>query len=340
MGIMEKIIERAKSDRQKIVLPEAIYEARTIKAGIILNKDNIADVVFLGDKSKLQELIKDTDLSLEGIEIIDHEKSDLLGEFADTYNEIRAKEKLTRDQAISVMKDPLYFGAMMVRKGLANGMTCGAYNTTANVMRASIKVIGPQKGLRTVSSCFLMIVPDCPYGVDGGLIYADCGTVIEPTVEQLSDIAIAAAGMCRMLIGVEPYVAMLSFSTKGSASHPMIDKVVKATELVREKAPDLKVDGELQGDSALIASIGAKKCPGSPVAGKANVLIFPDLDAGNIAYKLTQRLAKAEAYGPLIQGLALAVNDLSRGCSTEDIVQVSAVSAIEAQEFKKEKENE
>ena len=334
MGIMDKIIQRAKEDKQKIVLPEAIYEARTIKAGLILKSDGIADVVFLGDKAKLEEQIKGEDLSLEGIEIINHETSEQLGDFADTYNQIRAKEKLTKDQAIEVMKDPLYFGAMMVKKGLADGMTCGAYNTTSNVMRASIKIIGPKKGIKTVSSCFLMIVPDCPYGADGAFVYSDCGTVIAPTEEQLADIALAASGMCRTLIGVEPIVAMLSFSTYGSAKHTYIDKVVKATEIVREKAPELKVDGELQADAALIKAIGERKCPGSPVAGKANVLIFPDLNAGNIAYKLTQRLAKAEAYGPLIQGLALPVNDLSRGCSTDDIVQVSAISAIEARELK------
>ncbi|HRS00101.1 MAG TPA: phosphate acetyltransferase, partial [Candidatus Sumerlaeia bacterium] len=254
---------------------------------------------------------------------------------AETYREIRVKENLTKDQAIAQMKDPLYFGTMMVKKGIMGGMTCGAYNTTANVMRAAIKIIGSQKGIKTVSSCFLMIVPDCPYGADGAMIYADCGTVPNPNEEQLADIAIAAAGMCKMLLGVEPYVAMLSFSTYGSAKDPLVDKVINATKIAKAKAPELNIDGELQGDSALIASIGQKKCPGSPVAGKANTLIFPDLNAGNIAYKLTQRLAKAEAYGPLVQGLALPVNDLSRGCSTEDIVQVSAVTAIEAQAMKK-----
>lgn len=335
MGIMERIIEQARADRQKIVLPEAIYEARTIKAGAIIQKEGIADVVFLGKRAKIEEQIQGMDFSLDGIEFIDHEESDMLGDFADTYNEIRAKEGLTKDQAIEQMKDPLYFGAMMVKKGKAGGMTCGAYNSTANVLRAAIKIIGPKKGIKTVSSCFLMIVPDCQYGADGAFIYADCGTVIAPTTQQLADIAVAAADMCKMLIHTEPYVAMLSFSTKGSASHPYVDKVVEATKIAKEMAPEVKIDGELQGDSALIASIASRKCPDSPVAGKANVLIFPDLNAGNIAYKLTQRLAKADAYGPLVQGLALPVNDLSRGCSTEDIVQVSAVTAIEAQAIKK-----
>lgn len=335
MGIMDKIIERAKSNRQKVVLPESYYEARTVKAGAIIQREGIADVTLLGDPAKVKDLVKDMGVSLDGVTILDHEKSDMLESFAETYREIRAKENLTKDQAIAQMKDPLYFGAMMVKKGVMGGMTCGAYNTTANVMRAGIKIIGPQKGIKTVSSCFLMIVPDCPYGADGAMIYADCGTVPNPNEEQLADIAIAAAGMCRMLIGVEPYVAMLSFSTYGSAKDPIVDKVINATKIAKAKAPELKIDGELQGDAALIASIGAKKCPGSPVAGKANTLIFPDLNAGNIAYKLTQRLAKAEAYGPLVQGLALPVNDLSRGCSTEDIVQVTAVTAIEAQALKK-----
>lgn len=334
MGIMDKIIEKAKSDKQKVILPEAKFEARTISAGAILKKQGIAEPVFLGKKEEITKLINGTDIDISGIEILDYESSDLMGEYAEIYQQIRAKENLTKDQAIEVLKDPLFFGAMMVKKGLVDGMTCGAYNTTANVMRASIKIIGPKKGLKTVSSCFLMIIPDCLYGANGSFIYADCGTVIDPTVEQLADIAIAASGMCRTLIGVEPYVAMLSFSTYKSASHPFVDKMIDATKLVKEKAPDLKVDGELQADAAVVASIGAKKCPGSPVAGKANVFIFPDLNAGNIAYKITQRLAKAKAYGPLIQGLALPVNDLSRGCSTEDIVQVSAITAIEAQDLK------
>ncbi|OQB21973.1 MAG: Ethanolamine utilization protein EutD [candidate division BRC1 bacterium ADurb.Bin183] len=335
MGIMDKIIERAKSNKQKIVLPESFYEARTVKAGAIIQREGIADVTLLGDPAKVKDLVKDVGISLDGVAILDHEKSDLLESFAETYREIRVKENLTKDQAIAQMKDPLYFGTMMVKKGIMGGMTCGAYNTTANVMRAAIKIIGSQKGIKTVSSCFLMIVPDCPYGADGAMIYADCGTVPNPNEEQLADIAIAAAGMCKMLLGVEPYVAMLSFSTYGSAKDPLVDKVINATKIAKAKAPELNIDGELQGDSALIASIGQKKCPGSPVAGKANTLIFPDLNAGNIAYKLTQRLAKAEAYGPLVQGLALPVNDLSRGCSTEDIVQVSAVTAIEAQAMKK-----
>lgn len=334
MGIMDKIIEQARSDKQRVVLPEAKLEARTTAAGAILKREGIAEPVFLGKTEEIKDIIKGTDIDISGIEIFDYESSDLMGEYAEMYQQIRAKENLTKDQAIEVLKDPLYFGAMMVKKGKADGMTCGAYNTTANVLRASIKIIGPKKGLKTVSSCFLMIVPDSPFGANGAFIYADCGTVIDPNVAQLSDIAIAASGMCRTLIGVEPYVAMLSFSTHGSASHPFVDKMVAATKLVKEKAPNLKVDGELQVDAAIVASIGAKKCPGSTVAGKANVFIFPDLNAGNIAYKITQRIAKAEAYGPLIQGLDLPVNDLSRGCSTDDIVQVSAITAIEAQDIK------
>jgi phosphate acetyltransferase len=335
MGILDKIIERAKADKKRIVLPEAIYEARTIKAGVILQRDGIADVIFLGDKAKIESMVSESGISIEGIEVLDHEKSDLLGEFADTYNEIRAKEKLTKEQAMELMKDPLYFGAMMVKKGLVDGMTCGAYNTTASVLRASIKIIGPKKGIKTVSSSFLMIMPDGKFGADGALIYADSATVIEPTTEQLADIAISSADTFKLLTGEEPYVAMLSFSTYGSAKHPFVDKMQEATKLVKEKAPELKVDGELQIDSALMPSIAAKKCPGSPVAGKANVFIFPDINAGNIAYKITQRMAGAEAIGPVVQGLALPVNDLSRGCSTEDVVLVAAITATEAQMLQK-----
>ena len=235
MGIMDKLIAQAKADKQRIVLPEALYEARTINAGILLKREGIAETVLLGKKSRLEEMIKGSAASLEGIEILDHEHSDLLGSFAEAYREIRAKENLTKDQAAQVLKDPLYFGAMMVKKGMVDAMTCGAYNTTANVTRAAIKVIGPKKGIRTVSSCFLMILPDCPFGANGAFIYADCGTVIDPNEEQLADIALAAGDMCRMLIGVEPYVAMLSFSTYGSAQHPFVDKMVQATKIVKEK---------------------------------------------------------------------------------------------------------
>lgn len=222
----------------------------------------------------------------------------------------------------------------MVKEDAADGMVAGAVNSTSNVLRSSLQIIGPKEGIKTVSSCFMMIVPDCPLGVNGTLMYGDCGVVPNPTPEQLADIARSTADSMKALVGAEPVVAMLSFSTYGSASDPIVDKVIEGTQIARQKWPEMKIDGELQADAALIEAIGKRKAPESSVAGKANTLIFPDLNAGNIAYKLTERLAKAEAYGPLLQGLALPVNDLSRGCSARDVFNTIAITCVQAQAAK------
>jgi len=333
MHPLERIINKAKENRQRIVLPEAT-DARMLEAARRAVDENLAVVVLLGDPAAIEKAAQAQNISLQGIQMMDHGAHPRREEWIAEYAEKRKSKGLTLDQARETMKDPLFFGAMMVHQGEMDGMVAGAVNSTPNVIRASLHMIGAQEGIKTVSSCFLMIVPDCPYGANGVLMYGDAGVVPDPNEEQLADIAIATAQSMEALAGVEPIVAMLSFSTYGSASHPLVDKVKKATEIVKKKKPDLKVDGELQGDAALIESIGQRKAPGSPVAGKANTLIFPDLNAGNIAYKLTERLAKAEAYGPLLQGLALPVNDLSRGCNARDIFNTIAITSVEAQAAK------
>jgi phosphate acetyltransferase len=323
--------DSAKKIQKTICLPEAVLEARTMKAARMFLDEGLGKPLVVGDRDELAKRAREAGVELDGIRIVDMKKHERLGEMIALYQERRAKENLTEAQAREVLSDPLFFGAMLVRMGEADGMTAGAVNTTANVIRASIKCIGCRKGLKTVSSSFIMVVPDPAFGKEGALIFADCGVIPAPTFDQLVDIGDAAADTCRQLLGIEPVVAYLSFSTKGSAEHPDAQKMADAAKALKERRPELLVDGELQGDSALIASVGSKKCPGSPVAGKANTLIFPDLGAGNIAYKLTQRLAKAEAYGPLLQGLALPVNDLSRGCSSEDIMQVATITALQTQ---------
>jgi phosphate acetyltransferase len=329
--LVDQFRERARKLQKTIVLPESLADARTLKAARAFLDEGLGKPLIVGSNEALLEAARQAQISLEGIQSIDIDTFPRFGEMVALYQQIRAKENLTEDQVRKLLHDPLWFGAMLVRMGVADGMTAGALNTTANVIRASIKCIGPRQGLKTVSSCFLMILPDTQFGLEGALIYSDCGVIPAPTPDQLVDIGDAAAMSCRQLLGIEPVVAYLSFSTKGSADHPDAKKMSDAAAALAARRPGLQVDGELQGDSALIASVAQSKAPGSPVAGHANTLIFPDLGAGNIAYKLTQRLAHAEAYGPLLQGLRLPVNDLSRGATTADVVQVATITALQTQ---------
>lgn len=328
MAFLEKIKARAKQNLKTIVLPEAL-DRRTVEAAEKILKEGIANIILLGDENQVNEIAKGLDLT--GAQIINPNNSDKLNEFIEIFVEMRKSKGMTQEKAADLLKDPLYFGVMMVKKGYADGMVAGAVNSTANVLRPSLQILKTKPGTKLVSAFFVMVVPNCEYGANGTFIFSDAGLNPNPNSEELAAIAISSAESFQTLVQEEPVVGMLSFSSKGSAVHPDVDKVVEATKIAKEQAPSLKLDGELQLDAAIVPSVGASKAPDSDVAGQANVLIFPDLDAGNIGYKLTQRLAKAEAYGPITQGIAAPVNDLSRGCSADDIVGVVAITAVQAQ---------
>lgn len=327
---VEGLKAKAKANLKTIVLAEG-EEIRSIKAAEIALKEGYAKIILVGDVEKINTIAKAEGVDISGAEIINPETSDKLQAYADTFYELRKNKGVTPEQALETVKNALYFGVMMVKVGDADGMVAGAVNSSANVIRPSLQILKTAPGTKLVSAFFIMNVPNCEYGENGTFLFADSALNQDPDSDQLSEIAIASAESFTKLIGAEPKVAMLSHSTYGSAKHELVDKVREATKLAQEKRPDLMVDGELQLDAAIVESVGNQKAPGSKVAGKANVLIFPNLDAGNIGYKLVQRLAKAEAFGPVLQGIAKPVNDLSRGCTAEDIAGVIAITAIQAQ---------
>lgn len=329
MNFLEQIVSRAKSDIKTIVLPES-NDIRTLKAAAMIQEQGIANIILVGNEGEIKKLAGDLDISKA--KIVDPANFDKFDEYVNTLFELRKAKGMTPEQARKILSEnPLYFGIMMVKVGDADGMVAGAINSTGNTLRPALQILKTAPGSKLVSAFFIMVVPDCEYGENGVFVYGDSGLVENPNADELSEIAITSAKSFKNLVQADPVVAMLSYSTYGSAKSELTEKVIEATRLAKEKAPNLKLDGELQADAAIVPAIGKSKAPGSDIAGKANVLIFPDLNCGNISYKLTQRLAKAEAYGPIIQGVAKPVNDLSRGCSAEDIVGVVAITCVQAQ---------
>lgn len=331
MGFIDEIKARAKSDKKTIVLPET-EDVRTYQAAEAVLREGTADLILVGSKEEIEKNGKGYDIS--GAMIVDPAASEKTEAYIAKLVELREKKGMTEEQAKELMlNNYLYYGVMMVKMGDADGMVSGACHSTADTLRPCLQILKTKPGTKLVSAFFIMAVPDCDMGADGTFIFGDAGLEQNPDPDKLANIAISSAESFQALTGKEPIVAMLSHSTKGSAKHADVDKVVEATRIAKELAPDLKLDGELQLDAAIVPEVGESKAPGSPVAGHANVLVFPDLDAGNIGYKLVQRLGKAEAYGPLTQGIAAPVNDLSRGCSASDIEGVVAITAVQAQSY-------
>ncbi|MFO7843281.1 MAG: phosphate acetyltransferase [Bacteroidales bacterium] len=327
MNLLEKIKESAKKHQKRIVLPESLEE-RTLKAADIILEEKIAQVILTGNPEQIKAEAEKFQLkNLDKATIIDPKNHEKKEQYIDLLVELRKKKGLTREEAAKLVEDPLYLATLMIKSGDADGEVAGAENATGDVLRPAFQVVKTKPGISVVSGAFLMILKDKEFGEDGLLVFADCAVHPNPTDKELAEIAVATGETTRAIAGFEPRIAMLSFSTKGSAKHEMVDKVVNATKIAKEMDPSLKIDGELQADAAIIEAIGKKKAPESEIAGKANVLVFPTLETGNITYKLVQRLAHAEAVGPVLQGMAAPINDLSRGCSVSDIVNLVAITA-------------
>ena len=329
MGFIDVIKEKANADKKVIVLPES-EDRRTYEAAAQILKEGLADIIIVGTEEAVKKGGEGLDLT--GVKVVDPATSERTAAYIDKLVELRQKKGMTPEQAKDILLNQyLYYGVMMVKMGDADGMVSGACHSTADTLRPCLQILKTKPGTKLVSAFFLMEVPNCEFGENGTFVFADCGLNQNPNPEELAAIAASSAESFKALVGAEPKVAFLSHSSKGSAKHADVDKVVEAVKIAKEQYPDVLMDGELQLDAAIVPSVGASKAPESPVAGKANVLVFPDLDAGNIGYKLVQRLAKAEAYGPVTQGIAAPVNDLSRGCSAEDIVGVVAITAVQCQ---------
>lgn len=329
MAFIDILKAKAKESKKTIVLPET-EDRRTYEAAAKILAEGFADIVLVGSEEAIKKGSEGLDIS--GATIVDPATSDKTQGYIDKLVELRSKKGMTPEQAKEILLNQyLYYGVMMVKMGDADGMVSGACHSTADTLRPCLQILKTKPGTKLVSAFFLMIVPDCEYGANGAFVFADSGLVQDPNAEELAAIAASSAESFELLVGEEAKVAMLSHSTMGSAKHALVDKVVEATKIAKEQYPNLKLDGELQLDAAIVPSVGKSKAPNSTVAGQANVLVFPNLDAGNIGYKLTQRLAKAEAYGPVTQGIAAPVNDLSRGCSADDIVGVVAITAVQCQ---------
>jgi len=330
MAFMKKIWNKAQSDIKTIVLPEG-HEERTLKACEKIKKNSLANIKLIGNTIEIKEKAAKLGVNLEGIDIINPETSDLSERYATEFYELRKNKGMTIEKSKEILKDPLYFATMMLKLGDVDGLVSGAIHTTGDLLRPGLQIVKTAPGSSVVSGFFIMIVPNCEYGEEGLFIFSDCAVNPNPNSEDLASIAIATADTARKFCDIEPRVAMLSFSSMGSANHELVDKVRHATVIAQELRPDLLIDGEFQLDTAIVQDVADKKAPNNKVAGKANVLVFPDLQSGNIGYKLVERLAKAKAIGPICQGFAKPINDLSRGCSVDDIVDVVAITAVQAQ---------